>query len=62
MQFLHYTLYLLDDQVKNRVDNKKPRQEGLTHTVDKLQSFDNETFKILAYFIDEIKIHIPIHY
>ncbi|HEY9399388.1 MAG TPA: phosphosulfolactate synthase [Nitrososphaeraceae archaeon] len=57
MQFLHYISYLLDDLVKDRVDNKKQRQEGLTHTVDKLQSFDNETFKILSSFIDEIKIH-----
>lgn len=57
MQFLHYILHLLDDLVKDRVDNKKPRNEGLTHTVDKLQFFDNETFKILAFYIDEIKIH-----
>lgn len=43
--------------MKDRVDNNKPRHEGLTHTVDKLQFFDRETFKILASFIDEIKIH-----
>ncbi|MGB7936413.1 MAG: phosphosulfolactate synthase, partial [Nitrososphaeraceae archaeon] len=48
---------MLDDLVKDRVDNNKPRHEGLTHTVDKLQFFDRETFKILASFIDEIKIH-----
>jgi len=48
---------LLDDLVKDRVDNNKPRLEGLTHTLDKLQFFDRETFKILASFIDEIKIH-----
>jgi phosphosulfolactate synthase len=48
---------LLDDLVKDRVDNIKPIHEGLTHTVDKLQFFDKETFKILASFIDEIKIH-----
>ena len=48
---------MLDDLVKDRVDNFKPRHEGLTHTVDKLQFFDRETFKILASFIDEIKIH-----
>jgi phosphosulfolactate synthase len=48
---------LLDDLTKDRVDNNKPRLEGLTHTVDKLQFFDKETFKILSSFIDEIKIH-----
>jgi phosphosulfolactate synthase len=48
---------LLNDLVKDRVDNNKPRLEGLTHTLDKLQFFDRETFKILASFIDEIKIH-----
>lgn len=48
---------MLDDLVKDRVDNKKPRQEGLTLTVDKLQSFDKETLKLLAPFVDEIKIH-----
>ncbi|HZA70559.1 MAG TPA: phosphosulfolactate synthase [Nitrososphaeraceae archaeon] len=48
---------MLDDLTKDRLDNNKPRYEGLTHTVDKLQFFDKETFKILASFIDEIKIH-----
>ena len=48
---------MLDDLVKDRVDGNKPRHEGLTHTVDKLQFFDRDTFKILASFIDEIKIH-----
>ncbi|HEX7274010.1 MAG TPA: phosphosulfolactate synthase [Nitrososphaeraceae archaeon] len=48
---------MLDDLTKDRVDNNKPRLEGLTHTVDKLQFFDKETFKILSSFIDEIKIH-----
>ncbi|HEX7818352.1 MAG TPA: phosphosulfolactate synthase [Nitrososphaeraceae archaeon] len=48
---------MLDNLVKDRVDNNKPRLEGLTHTLDKLQFFDRETFKILASFIDEIKIH-----
>ena len=48
---------MLDDLVKERVDDKKPRHEGLTLTVDKLESFDKENFEILAPFIDQIKIY-----
>lgn len=48
---------MLDDLFKRRVDGKKPRQEGLTLTVDKLESFDRENFEILAAFIDQIKIY-----
>ena len=48
---------MLDDLFKGRVDGKKPRQEGLTLTVDKLESFDRENFEILAAYIDQIKIY-----
>lgn len=48
---------MLDDLFKERVDGKKPRQEGLTLTVDKLESFDRENFEILAAYIDQIKIY-----
>lgn len=48
---------MLDDLFKGRVDGKKPRQEGITLTVDKLESFDRENFEILAAFIDQIKIY-----
>lgn len=48
---------MLDDLFKGRVDGKKPRQEGLTLTVDKLESFDRENFEILAAFIDQIKVY-----
>jgi phosphosulfolactate synthase len=48
---------MLDDLFKGRVDGRKPRQEGLTLTVDKLESFDRENFEILAAFIDQIKIY-----
>lgn len=48
---------MLDDLVKDRIDNKNPRQEGLTLTVDKLESFDRENFEILSTFIDQIKIY-----
>ena len=48
---------MLDDLLKERVDGKKPRHEGLTLSVDKLESFDRENFEILATFIDQIKIY-----
>lgn len=48
---------MLNDLFKGRVDGKKPRHEGLTLTVDKLESFDRENFAILAAFIDQIKIY-----
>lgn len=48
---------MLDDLFKERVDGKKPRQEGITLSVDKLESFDRENFEILAEFIDQIKIY-----
>ena len=44
---------MLDDLFKGRVDGKKPRQEALTLTVDKIESFDRENFEILAAFIDQ---------
>jgi phosphosulfolactate synthase len=48
---------LLDDLVKNRVDSKKPRKEGLTCTIDKLQGMDVENFDVIAPFIDIVKIY-----
>jgi len=48
---------MLDDLVKNRVDSKKPRKEGMTCTVDKLQGFDKENFEVIAPFIDVVKIY-----
>ena len=50
-------MYLLDDFVKDRIDAQKPRQEGLTYTVDKLRSLDSENFGILAPMIDVVKIY-----
>ena len=32
---------MLADSIKDRVDSKKPRQEGLTYTIDKLEALDN---------------------
>lgn len=48
---------MLDDLVKNRVDAKKPRKEGLTCTVDKLQGIDKDNFSTIAQFIDVVKIY-----
>lgn len=48
---------MLDDFVKDRIDAQKPRQEGLTYTVDKLRSLDSENFGILAPMIDVVKIY-----
>ncbi|MEW6604590.1 MAG: phosphosulfolactate synthase [Thermoproteota archaeon] len=48
---------MLDDLAKNRVDAKKPRKEGLTCTVDKLQGIDKDNFPIIAPFIDVVKIY-----
>lgn len=48
---------LLKDLAKDRVDAKKPREEGLSYTVDKLRSFDKENLEILAPMIDVVKIY-----
>jgi phosphosulfolactate synthase len=49
---------LLNELNKNRIDSVKPRKEGLTYVVDRLQSFDRENFEILAPFIDVAKISV----
>lgn len=52
------TIYqLLDDLAKNRIDKKKPRREGLTFIVDKMQGLDRENLEILAPLIDMVKIY-----
>ena len=48
---------MLDDLVKDRVDAKKPRQEGLSYTIDKLRALDKENFEIIAPLIDLVKIY-----
>ena len=48
---------LLDELVKDRVDAKKPREEGLSYTIDKLRAFDRENFEIIAPMIDVVKIY-----
>ena len=51
---------MLDELSKNRIDAKKPRSEGLTYIIDKLQSLDKENFEAVAPFIDIVKIYDPI--
>ena len=48
---------MLDDLAENRVDAKKPRKEGITCTIDKLQGIDKENFEVIAPFIDVVKIY-----
>ena len=53
---------MLDELNKDRVDSKKPRKEGVTCVVDRLQAMDKENFEILSPYIDVVKIHnvIPL--
>ena len=40
----------------NRTDNEKPRNEGITAIIDKLQPLDIENFKNIVSFVDYVKI------
>ncbi|MCI0563161.1 MAG: phosphosulfolactate synthase [Nitrososphaera sp.] len=69
MQFLHTSKFLiyaspayiieilLDEFVKSRIDVKKPRKEGRTYVIDKLEGLDKENFEIIAPFVDAVKIY-----
>ena len=60
---LAYTVNLMLSELnKDRVDSKKPRKEGLTFIVDRLQVLDKENFEALSGYIDVVKIYnvIPI--
>jgi phosphosulfolactate synthase len=52
-----YIISMLDGLVKNRMDAKKPRKEGLTCTIDKFQGIDKENFAMIAPFVDVVKIY-----
>ena len=47
----------MDNLTESRVDNKKPRHEGITYIIDKFQGFDRENFEIISPFIDRVKIY-----
>jgi phosphosulfolactate synthase len=58
MQILHVSKdAMLKDLVKERVDSSKPRKEGLSYVIDKLQGIDTYNFEILSPMIDVIKIY-----
>jgi phosphosulfolactate synthase len=40
----------------NRSDNEKPRNEGITAIIDKIQPLDIENFKNIVSFVDYVKI------
>ena len=48
---------MLDSLTENRVDHKKPRQEGITYIIDKFQGFDRQNFEIISPFVDMVKIY-----
>ena len=48
---------MLAESIKARVDSKKPRQEGLTYIIDKLEGLDKENFKITSPLIDLVNIY-----
>ena len=48
---------MLEEYAKNRIDVKKPRKEGGTYIIDKLEGLDKENLEILAPFIDAVKIY-----
>src|ERR671939_196170 len=48
---------MVSDLSKGRIDDKKPRREGLTYITDKLQGIDRDNFEIVSSMIDVVKIH-----
>jgi phosphosulfolactate synthase len=48
---------LLEEYAKNRIDGKKPRNEGRTYIIDKLEGLDKENLEVLAPFVDAVKIY-----
>lgn len=48
---------MLKDLVKERIDFNKPRKEGLSYILDRLQGIDTDNFEILSPMIDVVKIY-----
>ena len=48
---------MLEEYAKNRIDAKKPRIEGRTYIIDKLEGLDKENLEVLAPFVDVVKIY-----
>ena len=58
MQILHVSKdSMLKDLVKERIDFNKPRKEGLSYVLDKLQGIDTDNFEIVSPMIDVVKIY-----
>jgi phosphosulfolactate synthase len=57
MTDLHIHEDLLEEYAKNRIDGKKPRNEGRTYIIDKLEGLDKENLEVLAPFVDTVKIY-----
>lgn len=57
MTDLHTHEDLLEEYAKNRIDGKKPRNEGRTYIIDKLEGLDKENLEVLAPFVDVVKIY-----
>lgn len=54
---IHGRYRVLEEYAKNRIDGKKPRNEGRTYIIDKLEGLDKENLEVLAPFIDAVKIY-----
>jgi phosphosulfolactate synthase len=48
---------VLEEYAKNRIDGKKPRNEGRTYIIDKLEGLDKENLEVLSPFVDAVKIY-----
>ncbi len=48
---------MLEEFVKSRIDVKKPRKEGRTYVIDKLEGLDKENFEIIAPYVDVVKVY-----
>src|SRR5687768_16736574 len=48
---------MLEDIIKDRIDSRKPRQEGITYMIDRLNSMDKEGFETLSPIVDIVKIY-----
>lgn len=53
----HITMWSTHWSIKTRVDRKKPRLEGLTYIIDKLEGLDKENFEIISPLIDLVNIY-----
>jgi hypothetical protein len=45
----------INDLIKERLDNKRQREESMDYILDKLRGSDNENSKIISPLIDVVK-------